>query len=819
MKSLLSISLLGLLALQPTITVAYWRMACSVSQTARVDPILNPGGVASHVHKFAGGNNVNENSDFNSLRQSTCSSCEVQKDTSAYWTPQLYFAHSSGVVEEVPNYGMTVYYVGRGDQSNTKPFPPGFKMISGETTARSYDQTTLTYMNTRPVADRVSFRCINEANDIPETHYLNDTNCVNGLRAQINFQSCWDGSNLYLDDSAHVAYLSNIDSGVCPPSHPVSIPGLFFEVLYFTNDIDQSAGGEFVFSNGDPTGFGFHADFMNGWDMDVLDNAVENCLYTDVDFGVTSACPYLNESDTQNFSRVCPEEPSVLTEAVKGKLDGIPGCNPITPGPQPAPQEVCPVGQVTPVNATTAAQPSNVSSSTTTSPSAVFSSTSSVPGTGVAISSTFSLGTAITPTSTVASPNPTPTTLLPTTLQTSPSVASSSSNILPLSGSTSSISTVLTETSSGVGTPTPSSLMSTQNPISSGTSTGLLTSDGFSGPTTAALEVSSTQSNSQQNGVSTAPSNPSTVGSAADSETTTVTITDFVTVTVTVNGVPIETTSAVTSTMAANGVTATGGMFTVTGSTYTTFFSADTGNTAAVDTPLPSPGLGQGNNGMYTITGSTFTTFTFGQPSGGPQAAGFYSRHSSPGGIGAIDPPTTVTSTPDGVNPGASMLTITGSTFTTFESVTLSSTLDADEETSTTTLFSTTTIFVTVTPTSTTTLETATNSDTATTSPTSSRVMGDTIPNAIANASLPPSSTTPNTIVSSTLPSLNTTLESGIASTSSSGDMVATAFVTVTDPITDETTSTTQTTLTLSTELANTTFFTIRGREVILTKL
>ena len=37
-------------------TYAYWRMACSVSQTARIDPILNPGAVSGHVHKFSGGN-------------------------------------------------------------------------------------------------------------------------------------------------------------------------------------------------------------------------------------------------------------------------------------------------------------------------------------------------------------------------------------------------------------------------------------------------------------------------------------------------------------------------------------------------------------------------------------------------------------------------------------------------------------------------------------------------------------------------------------------------------------------------------------------
>jgi len=118
-----------------------------------------------------------------------------------------------------------------GNSSNTVVFPEGFKMITGDTTARSYDNTTLTYDSTTPVANRVSFRCINEANDIPETHYINDTNCVNGLRAQINFQSCWDGVNNYLDDSAHVAYLSDIDdiNGICPPTHPVHIPGMFFE--------------------------------------------------------------------------------------------------------------------------------------------------------------------------------------------------------------------------------------------------------------------------------------------------------------------------------------------------------------------------------------------------------------------------------------------------------------------------------------------------------------------------------------------------------------------------------------------------------------
>jgi hypothetical protein len=218
-----------------------------------------------------------------------------------------------------------------------------FQMLSGNSLKRSYDETTLTYLDTRLIADRVSFRCINEANDLNETHYLNDTDCVNGLRAQLNFQSCWDGVNLYLDGSAHVGYLSDIDSGVCPPDHPVQLPHLFFEVLYMTNDIDQSEGEQFVFANGDTTGYGFHGDFLNGWDMDVQTAAVTNCLYPTSDDGVVTECPDLAPSDDLNFPRDCLPQPQYWDEPVLGLLSQLPGCNPISSGPEDATQIICPV--------------------------------------------------------------------------------------------------------------------------------------------------------------------------------------------------------------------------------------------------------------------------------------------------------------------------------------------------------------------------------------------------------------------------------------------------------------------------------------------
>ncbi|KIX92606.1 uncharacterized protein Z520_11635 [Fonsecaea multimorphosa CBS 102226] len=428
MKSLDLSQSLWSLALLPSLSHAYWRMACSVSQTARVDLILNPGEVSGHVHKFAGGSNVNQYSDFNSLQTSNCSTCEVQQDKSAYWTPQLYYAHANGSFEEVPNYGMTVYYVGRGgNSSNTVPFPAGFKMITGDTRQRSYDNTTLTYLNTRPVADRVSFHCIDEANDIPEQHYMFRTDCVNGMRAQVNFQSCWDGVNLYLDNNAHVDYLSGIDYGVCPPSHPVPIPGLFFEVLYMTNSVDQSAGGQFVFSNGDTTGYGFHGDFLNGWDMDIQTAAVQDCLYTD-NGGVVSACSHLSPSDDTNFPRDCLEQPSVFDEPVHGMLSALPGCNPITSGPAMADSVVCPLDSHT----LDAANQTSILNATST---AVFNATSTAFSNATSSAIASSLDAAATSTeteSTVPVTTDTFTTPSPTPID---AVASSVSSSIELSSS------------------------------------------------------------------------------------------------------------------------------------------------------------------------------------------------------------------------------------------------------------------------------------------------------------------------------------------------------------------------------------------------
>ena len=48
--------------------------------------------------------------------------------------------------------------------------------------------------------------------------------CPQGLRADLHFQSCWDGMNLDSPDhQSHVAYLSDLDNGKCPEYGPWTI--------------------------------------------------------------------------------------------------------------------------------------------------------------------------------------------------------------------------------------------------------------------------------------------------------------------------------------------------------------------------------------------------------------------------------------------------------------------------------------------------------------------------------------------------------------------------------------------------------------------
>ncbi|KAJ3483059.1 hypothetical protein NLJ89_g12097 [Agrocybe chaxingu] len=87
----------------------------------------------------------------------------------------------------------------------------------------------------------------------------------------------------------------------------------------------------FVFSMGDPTGFGHHGDYVFGWEGDSLQRAMDTC--TDIG-GNPPSCRALTVISDAEINR-CTQSVQV-NERTTGYLPALPGCNPIQPGPAQA---------------------------------------------------------------------------------------------------------------------------------------------------------------------------------------------------------------------------------------------------------------------------------------------------------------------------------------------------------------------------------------------------------------------------------------------------------------------------------------------------
>ncbi|KAF5341623.1 hypothetical protein D9611_002161 [Ephemerocybe angulata] len=343
------------------------RFPCSQLVTERSDPLVTPGIVSPHLHQVVGGNAFNFTMDPSNLdpaKAATCTTCRFAEDKSNYWTAVMYFKHPNGTyhrVRQMPNHntgpglqagGMTVYYFqprAPTKNLNIKAFAPGFRMIVGHPYRRADDIPT-----TSPEYRSTSYRCFDESdpgnNGVPgfagDSFGLPKKMCPEGIRSNIYFPQCWDGINLDSEDHAsHVAHPAGpasdglqIFGTDCPDTHPVRLPLLFMEIIWDTRPFNDKSlwptdGTQpFVFSMGDPTGFGQHADYLFGWEGDSLQRAMEVCTGGD---GIPWNCPVLTtqDMDTMNSCR----QANKIDEIVENQyIDRLPGCNPLQDGPTSA---------------------------------------------------------------------------------------------------------------------------------------------------------------------------------------------------------------------------------------------------------------------------------------------------------------------------------------------------------------------------------------------------------------------------------------------------------------------------------------------------
>jgi hypothetical protein len=129
----------------------------------RLDPIVNPGQVSSHVHTILGVNEFNPLLTEDQQTASTCTSAPVQQDKSSYWAQSLYHRDSNGVGEVflgkmrlvdvdliqeltlIPLSFANIYYLQRPTSTDPKltAIPAGLRMVAGNVARTSYNASNV----------------------------------------------------------------------------------------------------------------------------------------------------------------------------------------------------------------------------------------------------------------------------------------------------------------------------------------------------------------------------------------------------------------------------------------------------------------------------------------------------------------------------------------------------------------------------------------------------------------------------------------------------------------------------------------------------
>ena len=324
------------------------RFGCSQVSIDRIDPLVDPGSVPSpHVHQIVGGNAFNATMPYEDISKlASCTTCTFSQDFSNYWTANVYFRARNGTYKRVPqmanevigpaNGGITVYYTAPGPKTVTA-FKPGFRMFSGDNSRRVSAGLGRSMQS--------CFRCFTGPNfggniyspcmdPVRDTEDFPKQPCPGGIRSSVLFPICWDGKNL--DSPNHMDHLAHpvggpatfaIVGAPCPASHPVKVPQVHYEIVWDTskfNDLStwpEDGKQPFVLSNGDPTGYSQHGDYVFGWKDDSLQHAMENRCFGPRCTGLTTQA-FPGAANNCKVKAVVPEDN-------EGWLDHLPGQMPM----------------------------------------------------------------------------------------------------------------------------------------------------------------------------------------------------------------------------------------------------------------------------------------------------------------------------------------------------------------------------------------------------------------------------------------------------------------------------------------------------------
>lgn len=307
----------------------------------RSDPIISPGELSAHVHQFFGSGAFKPNLNYDELVRGDCTTVgdasgnSNAQDHSVYWHPAMYAEKNDGNgYLKVPTNGHKLYYQDAGSGSKREPFefPHGFRMIAGDPYRRAAHGD---YRR-----DITQWVC----HDSSGAKYGNDgafptgvSNCDSflGLNGHIHFPHCWNGEDYNpANPHAHMAYPEgNVAHGECPSSHPTRLPHIFIENSFNLNKVaDQVKPDSFVLAQGDDTGFGWHADFFNGWEDGAIPSLFE-CPQGNYGNHDVGTCPQFRRGSRNSNCQLR----TTFHEETSNPGNNLPGCNPVSSS-NPAPR-------------------------------------------------------------------------------------------------------------------------------------------------------------------------------------------------------------------------------------------------------------------------------------------------------------------------------------------------------------------------------------------------------------------------------------------------------------------------------------------------
>ena len=235
------------------------------------DPLLYPGKPgAAHLHAVFGKTLTRASSNSGSIASSGNSTCRGGTvNRSAYWVPALIDTRNGRPVypHEAHFYYKTGYNGIR--PVDVDPMPRGLRMIAGDAKSSGPQHN-------------VWWSCVDGDN----TGHYSIRNCgVNQqLQMSIRFPQCWNGRDL--DSNNHQSHMAYPSGGRCPPSHPVAIPEITFNIRYKVEEANAPRHWRLssdMYDSSRPAGYSGHGDWWDGWKEDIKNSWVRGCLQTSRD--------------------------------------------------------------------------------------------------------------------------------------------------------------------------------------------------------------------------------------------------------------------------------------------------------------------------------------------------------------------------------------------------------------------------------------------------------------------------------------------------------------------------------------------------------